>query len=307
MSPKSSRIVGLVSCVDFRDQKDLLSCPLAGSWKFFLAQVTFNLSWPLHRSQNERSKWYQLQYYNNSIHLHPCLHSVKPSKLFLPLSGMPVTHCSQKDFLISQEKQRIPILGATCWSLRVCSSAEEALSLRLPSGGRLAYVLAVPGECFLPAGHFSFLWDRGAGLRSCWGKSSTLNVPRHVHPDSGNSWCFLEPWFSPAARSSRFMILPDFSLLFPPSFLSSLVFCYDSQKAKEVTFEGASRRYLSFLISTREKMLIRCTAFSACSVVYVLSYGSQRWLAWFAHVSHNPLSFLTFIYCLLLSSCSLLC
>lgn len=34
----------------------------------------------------------------------------------------------------------------------------------------------------------------------------------------------------------------DFSLLFPPSFLSSLVFCDDSQKAKEVIFEGASRK-----------------------------------------------------------------
>lgn len=79
-------------------------------------------------------------------------------------------------------------------------------------------------------------------------------MPRHVHPDSGNNWCFLEFWFSPAAQailaydSSR-----DFSSLFPPSFLSSLVFCYDSQKAKEVIFEGASRRCLTFLISTREK------------------------------------------------------
>lgn len=203
------------------------------------------------------------------------------------------------------KRNRIPIFGATCSSPGVCSSAEEALSLWLPSGGRLAYVLAVP---VLPAGHFTFLWDRGTGLRSCWVKSSALNVPRHVHPDSGNNWCFLEFWFSPAAQailaydSSR-----DFSSLFPPSFLSSLVFCYDSQKAKEVIFEGASRRCLTFLISTWEKNVIHCTAFSACSVVYVLSYGSQWWLAWFAHISHNPLSFLTFIYCLFLSSRLLLC
>lgn len=200
------------------------------------------------------------------------------------------------------KRNKIPIFGATCSSprsLQLCRGGSISVT---SSGGRLAYVLAVP---VLPAGHFIFLWDRGTGLRSCWVKSSILNVPRHVHPDSGNNWCFLEFWFSPAAQailaydSSR-----DFSSLFPPSFLSSLVFCYDS---KEVIFEGASRRCLTFLISTREKNLIQCTAFSACSVVYVLSYGSQWWLAWFAHVSHNPLSFLTFIYCLFLSSRLLLC
>lgn len=57
----------------------------------------------------------------------------------------------------------------------------------------------------------------------------------------------------------------DFSLLFPPSFLSSLVFCYDSQKAKEVTFEGASRRCLNFLISAREKNVN-----SVCSILSLL-------------------------------------
>lgn len=78
-----------------------------------------------------------------------------------------------------------------------------------------------------------------------------------------------ELWFSSAAQAIlAYDFSKDFTIL--ALFLSSPVFCCDSQNAKEVTFEGTSRRCLSFLIKTQEKNLIQCTAFSACSVIYFL-------------------------------------